>query len=375
MPAKTTAATRENTVLHYVGADDDRGGIVSVVRALAGAGGFACVLGVNPGFQQHRAPPVMATLELPWIAGEELGIRTFWRARVVARAVQAWLDGDASRIFHGHSRAGLAVALSLARAGERRVVASVHCYGRQRWFYRWAARRLGSRLFWLTPAMKRYYGIGADETWAQCIPGCVPEPAVTGREVPRDRTRRPVRIGGIGALVAWKRWDLVVAALAALPPAARGQLRFIHIGGPDDSAESRKFAAALRTQTVAQGLGEIVEWRGAQPSARPLLEEIDCLVVTSHHEPFSVAMLEALAAGVPVVAANSGGARDVLVPPLNGWLFRSGEAGDLARVFELLAAGDALGRVQIAPKQLRSFTAPVVAAQWAGVYARLSAGE
>ena len=34
------------------------------------------------------------------------------------------------------------VALWLARAGERRVVVSVHCYGRQRWFYRWAARQL-----------------------------------------------------------------------------------------------------------------------------------------------------------------------------------------------------------------------------------------
>ena len=129
-------------VLHYLGYDDDRGGIVSVIRALASTDRFACVLGVNPGFAQARAP-ALATLELPAIAGETISISTFLRARRVARAVRVWLAEDPARVFHGHSRAGLVVACWLARWGERRVVASVHCYGRQRWFYRWAARQLG----------------------------------------------------------------------------------------------------------------------------------------------------------------------------------------------------------------------------------------
>ena len=160
------------TVLHYVGADDDRGGIVSVVRALAGAGQFQCVLGVNRGFRQRRSPP-LAAFELPALDGEVLRLRTLWRARAVAREVGRWLETEPGRIFHGHSRAGLAVALWLERVGETRVAVSVHCYGRRRWFYRWAAGRLGSRLFWLSPAMREYYGVGGDG-WTGCIPGCVP---------------------------------------------------------------------------------------------------------------------------------------------------------------------------------------------------------
>ena len=51
-------AGKSHTVLHYTGADDDRGGVMSAVRALATADRFTCVLGVNPGFRQHRQPPL-----------------------------------------------------------------------------------------------------------------------------------------------------------------------------------------------------------------------------------------------------------------------------------------------------------------------------
>ena len=107
---------RVSTVLHYVGCDEDRGGIVSVVRALAGAGRFACVLGVNAGCRQRRTPP-LPVLELSRLPGEALGWQTFRRSRTVAREVQAWLRGGPGRVFHGHSRAGLAVALRLAALG------------------------------------------------------------------------------------------------------------------------------------------------------------------------------------------------------------------------------------------------------------------
>lgn len=344
---------------------------MSVLRALAGAGEFECVLGVNPGFTQRRTPS-LAAMEFPRIDGEIIGAKTFWRARVVARVAQRWLAVDHTRIFHAHSRAGLLTALWLARAGERRVVASVHCYGRQRWFYRWAARRLDGRLYWLSPAMKRYYGVAGSGSWEQCIPACVSATAPSNSSRPRDRTRRPVRLGGAGLVVEWKRWHLMLEALALLPPTVREQLRFVHIGGPDESAASRRYAAALRARTIALGLSNVVEWRGEQPSSQALLTEIDCAVVLSRLEPFSMVMIEALAAGVPVVASAAGGPRDVLMPSVNGWLFEPGDPRDLARVLTMLVETDALRCVRIEAEQLRPFTAPVVAEQWARVYAALS---
>lgn len=353
-------------ILHYTGYATDRGGIVAVLRALAGAGRFQVVHGVGEGFVASGPP--MAVWRGPAIAGEQIGFRNAWRARAAAILVRHWLAAAPGRVFHGHSRAGLLVALWLHFSGEKRVVVTVHCYGKHRWFYRWAARILGARLFWLSPAMKNYYGIH-DPSWAQCLPGCI-------ELAPPPVSRRPradglVRLAGVGALVPWKNWSLVLAALTLLPDETRARLRFRHIGAEDGTAASRRCAEELREQAEREKLRGLVEWRGQQPSAIPLLQETDCLIVASRNEPFSVAMLEALGAGVPVLAADSGGAADLVRPGRNGWLFRGGDAADLARHLALLVSTDALARVAIDRTELERFSASVAAESCADIYRKL----
>jgi glycosyltransferase involved in cell wall biosynthesis len=102
-----------------------------------------------------------------------------------------------------------------------------------------------------------------------------------------------------------------------------------------------------------------------------LWPEIDCLVVASRNEPFSVAMLEALRAAVPVLASRSGGNPDVIVPAVNGWLFEPDDPRDLADRIAGLVETDALQCVHIDPMRLQPFTAPVVAEQWSRIYARV----
>ena len=355
-------------VLHYVGYDDDRGGIVSVVRALAGAGRFRCRLGLNRGARQRRSTP-LPQQEFSPVNAEVIGPRLLWRTRAVAREAREWLVADSARIFHGHSRAGLLVALWLRRAGEKRVVATVHSYGRQRWFYRWAARRLDDHVFWLSPEMKRHYGFG-DGSWARCIPGCVPLKESDGRRPPTERGVR-LRLGGIGALVRVKRWELVLEALAALPEALGARVSFRHIGGEGHTSAERSYAARLRARTRRLGLDSTVQWLGEQPSSAGLLDATDGLVVASHTDAFSVAMLEAWQRGVPVLAPDRGGAADAVAEGVTGWLFRHGDAQELSRVIAGLLESDALERVRIGPETWRRFSAPVVAAQWAEVYAGL----
>lgn len=356
------------TVLHYVGYADDHSGVVSVVRAVAAAGRFDCVLGVNPGCVQHREPP-LAALELPAIAAETISPATWWRARTVARAAQRWLAAERTRVFHGHSRAGLLTALWLQCWGERRVVATVHSFGRQRWFYRWAAGRLRERLFWLSPAMKRYYGAGGDD-WNGCLPNALaraPQPRGAGRRMDR------LVVGGAGMLVPWKGWDLVLEALARLPAAVRERVEFRHIGASDGSAASRAHAAALQERMRALGLERQVRWLGWQSASEAWLRTLDCALVASRREPFSMVALEALFAGVPVIAADDGGPRDFVREGESGWFFRSGDAADLARVLERLATTDALERVRIDPEGLRRFESGAAAERWREVYARVLA--
>lgn len=352
------------TVLHHLGYDTDRGGIMSVVHTLADVRVFNCVLGVNAGFMARR-PPVLPVLEFAAFEGEVISLRNLWRARKVASEARQWLRSDETRVFHGHSRAGLLVALWLNLWGERRVIVSVHCYGRQRWFYRWAARQLGGRLFWLSPAMRQYYGVVGSE-WAQCMPVCINASTGSPKHVSGGGV---VRIAGVGFLTRWKGWHHVVDALALLPPVIRARLKFRHIGPVGASSSSLYYADELVARAKAAHVTECIQWLGEQSSSSPLLAESDCLVIASRNEPFSLVMLEALNAGVPVIAADSGGPPDLIKPPQNGYLYKTGSPDDLARVLRSLVETDALAKVRIDRESLRRFSAPVVAQQWAAIYA------
>lgn len=322
------------------------------------------VAGVAQGFVRGHAGRLKCWRG-PWLEGETIGLRNALRALRVAVGVRHWLRRGRHRIFHGHSRAGLMVAAWLALFGERRVVVTVHCYARHRSFTRGVARLLRGRLFWLSPAMRRHYGArGAG--WEQCVPGGVPEaPPLERRHRQADEA---VRLGGIGALVRWKNWELIIAALARLPDGIRAAVRFIHIGSTDGSSDSESYASELRARSAAAGLDAQIEWRGQQPGSRALLREVDAVVVASQNEPLALAMLEALQAGVPVLAADSGGATDVLQAVGPGWLFRSGDAADLAEKIAALVIGDAFAAVRFEPAQLRRFLIPEVAMAYARTY-------
>ena len=80
---------------------------------------------------------------------------------------------------------------------------------------------------------------------------------------------------------------------------------------------------------------------------------------------------EALAAGVPVIAAASGGPLDVVKEGQNGWLFRDGDARALAGVFENLVRMRDWSKLDQATVRQSARRASDVAARWADVYAQL----
>lgn len=355
------------TVLHYTGYTREGGGIVSVIHALHSTARFRVIHGVSEGYV---ASAMSADIELwhgPAIASEKIGPIEILRARRVARAVHAWLSEQPRRIFHGHTRAGLLVALWLRKWREQRVVVSVHCYGRQRWFYRWADRRLGARLHWLTPTMRSYYG-AAGEGWTRCVPGGVADSAFSG--VPPVPEPGRLRLGGAGALVRWKRWDLVLEAMARLSAESRAQVTFEHIGGPLDDADSRSYARELERLTQKLGLSDRVTWRGPEPTSRRLLSATDIVIVPSHNEPYSMVLQEAWAAGIPALAADSGGPRDLVKSAQNGWFFRDGDAEALAVVLDLRVR--LRDWAQLDPTSIRLFArnAAAIAGDWAIIYGR-----
>ncbi|HUJ42883.1 MAG TPA: glycosyltransferase family 4 protein [Opitutaceae bacterium] len=364
------SARHRCTVLQYVGYDVDRGGILTVLRTLAETQEFACVLGVNRGFLQTRRPP-LETRELPRTAGETIAPGPLLRALGVARRVRAWLRADGTRIFHGHSRAGLLTGLWLAGFGETRTAVSVHCYGRQRWFYRWAKARLGRRLCWLSPAMKKYYGAGP-ATWDDCLPDCIAPARLVRR---RREPGAVLTFGLVGSFVPAKRWDLAVTALRQLPRAVRTQVRFVHAGDADGTRKSTAYAAGLKARAAAQGVADRIEWRGWVEAMEGFWGEIDCLLVASPVEAFSVVALEALAAGVPVLASDRSGASDLVTEARGGWLFAGDSPAELAAQLTVLVQGRQLREWNPYPSALQRFLAPAVARQYGEYYQTLLGAE
>ena len=120
---------------------------------------------------------------------------------------------------------------------------------------------------------------------------------------------------------------LGIAALAGLrerlPGAVFSRLQLVIAGGFDDRLqECRDTFARLQEQTRSLSLEEhVVFYRSSSESERRgLLSRCMCLINTAAEEHFGYVPLEAMAAGRPVVAVNSGGPAETVVDGVTGLL-------------------------------------------------------
>ncbi|HEY4099467.1 MAG TPA: glycosyltransferase [Gemmatimonadales bacterium] len=88
-------------------------------------------------------------------------------------------------------------------------------------------------------------------------------------------------------------------------------------------------------------LGETVTFHGMQQDIRPFLARADAFVLSSTSEGIALTLLEAMAAGLPVVATDVGGNREVVVPGETGFLVPSGDPAALAGAMTALFSSPA----------------------------------
>lgn len=143
--------------------------------------------------------------------------------------------------------------------------------------------------------------------------------------------------------------DYVIALCAALrPEKAHGDLlealarlrsALPHVRGLiiGDGPERARIEARIERL----GLKDAVRITGFQSDVRPLLAASDVAVLTSHAvETFSIAALEALSLGKPMVLTRIGGAAEQIQPGENGFLYEAGDIGALTGHLSALAAPD-----------------------------------
>lgn len=157
---------------------------------------------------------------------------------------------------------------------------------------------------------------------AQVVPGGV-EPADYRHGWPRPG---PPTALYLGALVPWKRPDLALDAVA-LAARELPELRLIVAGTTigDDS----QLVARLRERAARDDLSGRVDFAGHVADPRDLLARAHCLLHCADREPYGMAIVEALASGLPVAAPAAGGPAEI-VDGACGRLYEPGNAAAAA---------------------------------------------
>ena len=166
----------------------------------------------------------------------------------------------------------------------------------------------------------------------------VNRPAVDVMSIPAPlRARRsPVRIVASGRLTWIKGFDYLLAALQ----------RLVH-RGIDFHAEiigAGELAKPLRFSIEDMGLTAHVTLVGGVSSNEALqrVQAADIFVLSSHNEGISNAVLEAMAAGLPIVTTRSGGMTEAVADGIEGFVVPVRDVGSLANRIERLCRDAAL---------------------------------
>lgn len=134
----------------------------------------------------------------------------------------------------------------------------------------------------------------------------------------------------IGRFVSAKNQKVFVDALAQVIQ-KQPQVRGLLLGqGP--------LEAELRSQIDRLGLQEKVAMPGVRTDIPQILNGVRAVVFTSEREGLPMVLLEAMAAGVPVVSTPVGGVGEVLTDGENGWIIPEDDAQATAECLERLAA-------------------------------------
>jgi glycosyltransferase involved in cell wall biosynthesis len=148
-----------------------------------------------------------------------------------------------------------------------------------------------------------------------------PVPLRDGLGVPDDA----ILAVAIGGMERNKGFDLLIDAAAMLDDG----VHVVLVGGGTPEAR-----AAMEERARRHGVTGRVHFLGHRSDARAVAAACDLFVLPSRSEGFPVVMLEAMAAGVPVVASDVGGVRDALAErlgrPAAGWIVPVNDAGAIA---------------------------------------------
>jgi glycosyltransferase involved in cell wall biosynthesis len=145
-------------------------------------------------------------------------------------------------------------------------------------------------------------------------------------------------IGIVGRLAAVKNHLLFLEALALLKLQTNIKFRAFIVGDGElrSKIEAWCDALMLTRSTASDPRQSDVVFLSWITDVAQILPGFDAVALTSHNEGTPVSLIEAQAAGVPVVSTRVGGVADILLQGETGLLTRPGSPDDLAGALRLL---------------------------------------
>jgi glycosyltransferase involved in cell wall biosynthesis len=289
-----------------------------------------------------------------WVAAKKLGIP-------LVATLQGELTMDASRVYERSPTLRALLRDLLANADAVTACSRHTLEEAQEWF----GAPLGER------GRVIYNGVDVDELRG-AEPMRHPRPYVfaLGRHVPQKgfdvlieahaRRRSRARDGASSE----QRGD------AARPADVRGATDLVLAGEGPETAALRELAARLGVAGSVRFLG-----RADRNATAQWFRGASAFVLASRHEPFGIVTLEAMAAGVPVVATRVGGVPEFVHDGENGLLVAPDDPAAIAAALDRLAGDPDLSKrlAARASEDVEAFAWQRIAAQYRDVYAQVMA--
>ncbi|MGE0757150.1 MAG: glycosyltransferase [Pirellulaceae bacterium] len=204
-----------------------------------------------------------------------------------------------------------------------------------------------------------------------CVPNGVPAPAISRDDRPPTT---PWVLGTVALFRPRKGLEVLLDAVAQL---ARADLpvRLLAVG----AFETREYEQQIQQHVVARNLQDRIEWTGFTTDVAKQLTRMDLLALPSlFGEGLPMVVLEAMAAGVPVVASRVEGVPEAIEDGVSGCIVEPGSASDLADGIARVVRGE-INWTQLRRRALarhgECFSDRIMASRTADIYRHVLAGR
>ena len=253
------------------------------------------------------------------------------------------IEKEGIDIVHARSRVPAWPAFFAARKTRKVFITTCHGYYSMSPFS--AVMGWGKRVIVLSNAIGRHMieDFGVPHERIRLIPRSVDLARFTF--IPPGQKRKDTfNVGIIGRITPLKGHRIFIQAMAKVAQVVP-QLKIWIVG--DAPASKQDYKEELKILAKRLGLANLVEFLGVQRNIPEILNHLDLLVLaTTTQEAFGRVIIEAQAAGVPVVATRVGGVVDIIDDGINGLLVPAGDAEVMAkaviRIFQDLSFSERL---------------------------------